>query len=114
MTLRPLAGLLAGEPGIADLLGSDDSVVAVAEPARAAVLAAVATLGRAPVVLVATATMREAESLSHDLAAFAGPECVDLLPAWETLPFERVSPGVETMGRRLRAMWHLRHAGTGA
>ncbi len=114
MTLRSLAGLLAGEPGIADLLGSDDSVVAVAEPARAAVLAAVATLGRAPVVLVATATMREAESLSHDLAAFAGPECVDLLPAWETLPFERVSPGVETMGRRLRAMWHLRHAGTEA
>ena len=25
-----------------------------------------------------------------------------LFPAWETLPFERVSPGVETMGRRLR------------
>ena len=33
---------------------------------------------------------------------------VDLFPAWETLPFERVSPGVETMGRRLRAMWRLR------
>ncbi|MDP9074345.1 MAG: transcription-repair coupling factor, partial [Actinomycetota bacterium] len=28
--------------------------------------------------------------------------------AWETLPFERVSPSVETMGRRLRAIWRLR------
>ena len=32
-----------------------------------------------------------------------------LFPAWETLPFERVSPSVETMGRRLRAMWRLSH-----
>ena len=27
---------------------------------------------------------------------------VELFPAWETLPFERVSPALETMGRRLR------------
>ena len=31
-----------------------------------------------------------------------------MFPAWETLPFERVSPSVETMGRRLRTMWRLR------
>src|SRR5690606_231468 len=29
-------------------------------------------------------------------------------PAWETLPFERVSPRVDTTGRRLQALWHLR------
>jgi transcription-repair coupling factor (superfamily II helicase) len=110
VTLQALPGLLAAEPGLTELLGTEDSVVAVAEAARPAVLAAVAALGSAAVVLVATPTMREAENLSHDLAAFAGPESVDLLPAWETLPFERVSPAVETMGRRLRAMWHLRHA----
>ncbi|MGH9297511.1 MAG: DEAD/DEAH box helicase, partial [Acidimicrobiales bacterium] len=46
------------------------------------------------------------------LVAFVGPEWVEVLPAWETLPFERVSPATETMGRRIRAMWHLRHAGT--
>ncbi|MGO9912963.1 MAG: transcription-repair coupling factor, partial [Acidimicrobiales bacterium] len=113
MTLRALPGLLAGEAGLARLLGSTDSVVAVSESARPAVLAAVASLGSAPVVLIATPTMREAENLAHDLGAFAGPESVDLLPAWETLPFERVSPGVETMGRRMRAMWHLRHARRG-
>ena len=93
---------------MAELLGRDEAVVAVAEPGRSALLAALAGLGRAPVVLVATATMREAESLAHDLAAFSPPEAVDLLPAWETLPFERVSPAVETMGRRLRAIWHLK------
>ena len=110
MSLRSLPGLLAREGGIAEILGREDSVVAIAEPARPAVLAAVAALGNSPVVLVATATMREAENLAHDLAAFADPSCVELLPAWETLPFERVSPGVETMGRRLSAMWHLKAA----
>ena len=41
-------------------------------------------------------------------AAYLGADEVELFPAWETLPFERVSPSVETMGRRLRAMWRLR------
>jgi transcription-repair coupling factor (superfamily II helicase) len=31
-----------------------------------------------------------------------------MFPAWETLPFERVSPSVETMGRRLEVLWRLR------
>ena len=37
---------------------------------------------------------------------------VELFPAWETLPFERVSPSLETMGRRLRVLWRLRVGGT--
>ena len=40
--------------------------------------------------------------------ASSGDDEVDVFPAWETLPFERVSPSVETMGRRMRTMWHLR------
>ncbi len=107
--LAALPGLLAGEAAIAELLGIDDAIVAVPASARAVVLAAVAGLGATPTVLVATATAREAEQLVHDLAPFLGDEAVDLLPAWETLPFERVSPATETMGRRLRAMWRLRH-----
>jgi transcription-repair coupling factor (superfamily II helicase) len=108
VTLAALPRLLAREAALAELLGRDDSLVAVAEPGRAALLAGLAGIGRAPVVLVATATMREAESLAHDLSSYSPPGSVDLLPAWETLPLERVSPGVETMGRRLRAMWHLK------
>ncbi len=111
MTLSSLPGLLAGESAIAELLGADDAVVAIPEAARSVALAAVSELGAAPVTIVVTPTAREAEQLSHDLASFVEPDCVELLPAWETLPFERVSPSSETMGRRLRAMWHLRHAG---
>jgi transcription-repair coupling factor (superfamily II helicase) len=112
MSSRPLGalpGLLAGEDAIADLLGVDDAIVAVGEPARSVVLAALAELSTSPTVLVATATAREAEQLVHDLVPFLGADAVELLPAWETLPFERVSPATETMGRRLRAMWRLRH-----
>jgi transcription-repair coupling factor (superfamily II helicase) len=107
--LAALPGLLAGEAAIAELLGIDDAIVAVPASARAVVLAAVAELGASPMVLVATATAREAEQLVHDLVPFLGDEAVELLPAWETLPFERVSPATETMGRRLRTMWRLRH-----
>ncbi|MHB8467856.1 MAG: transcription-repair coupling factor, partial [Acidimicrobiales bacterium] len=47
------------------------------------------------------------ERLAADLAAFLGPDEVDVFPAWETLPFERISPNVETMGRRLRTLWRV-------
>ena len=112
LSSRPLAalpGLLAGEAAIADLLGVDDAIVAVPDSVRSVVLAALAELSSSPSVLVATATAREAEQLAHDLGPFLGPDSVELLPAWETLPFERVSPATETMGRRLRTMWRLRH-----
>ena len=63
-------------------------------------------LAPAPIV-VAVPTTTDAERLAHDLAAFLGDDEVELFPAWETLPFERVSPSVETMGRRLRTIWRL-------
>ncbi len=37
----------------------------------------------------------------------SAPTPVELFPAWETLPFERVSPEAETMGRRLAVLHHL-------
>ena len=83
-------------------------MVAVPEPARAFALAGIADASRRRPVLVAVPTNAEAERLANDIAAFLGQEQVDLCPAWETLPFERVSPSVETMGRRLRTMWRLR------
>jgi transcription-repair coupling factor (superfamily II helicase) len=96
------------------LAGSRDAVLAVPEPARAYALAGLAHLsGRHPLV-VAVPTAADADRLAHDLAAFLGADQVDLFPAWETLPFERVSPSVETMGRRLRAMWRLRRGGEAA
>ena len=50
----------------------------------------------------------DAERRATDLSQLLGSESVELYPAWETLPFERVSPSVETMGRRLEVLWRLR------
>ncbi|MEY3566264.1 MAG: hypothetical protein RLZ19_278, partial [Actinomycetota bacterium] len=53
-------------------------------------------------------TSTSASQLADDLLALVPPDEVALFPAWETLPFERVSPSVETMGRRLEVLWRLR------
>jgi len=83
-------------------------VLAVPESARAFTIAGLAHLSDRHPVVVATPTSTDAERLAHDLRAFLGADEVDVFPAWETLPFERVSPSVEAMGRRLRTMWRLR------
>jgi len=83
-------------------------VLAVPDAARAFTIAGLALLSDRHPVVVAMPTSTDAERLAADLRAFLGPDDVDLFPAWETLPFERVSPGVEAMGRRLRTMWRLR------
>jgi transcription-repair coupling factor (superfamily II helicase) len=78
--------------------------VVVAPSARAYVAAATAErLGRA--VLVVVAGEREAEDLVEDVAIFT--EDVLQLPAWETLPFEHVSPNVVTMAARVEARHRL-------
>src|ERR687897_217941 len=106
--LHDLTGRLRHEPALAQVLGRASATLAVTEAARALVTAGLTRLtSRRPVVL-AVPTSTEAERLAHDLAAYLGDEAVELFPAWETLPFERVSPGVETMGRRTRVLWRLR------
>ena len=52
-----------------------------------------------------------ARDLADDLAAFLPEGSVGHFPAWETLPFERVSPAVRTMGERTRLLWRLRTPG---
>src|SRR5919107_935077 len=108
MVLRDLPPLLREEHGFASVLGRTSAVLAVPEPARALVVAGLSTLSSRHPLVIAVPTTGDAERLANDLRAFLGPEAVDTFPAWETLPFERVSPSVETMGRRLRAMWRLR------
>ncbi len=107
--LGDLPGLLADEPGLSQVRGRTRGHLAVSEAARPLVVAHLAGGTRTP-VLVACATTAEAERLTHDLGAFLGEDRVELFPAWETLPFERVSPAVETMGRRLRVVWRLKNA----
>ena len=72
-------------------------------------IAALAQLsGRRPLV-VACPTGASAGQLFDDLTQFMPEGDVVHFPAWETLPFERVSPSVETMGQRLEVLWRLRN-----
>ena len=109
MSLASLPPLLRDEPAVLQLLGRSSAVLAVPEPARAYTIAGLAQVSRRSPIVVAVPTSGDAERLARDLATYLGEEDVDLFPAWETLPFERVSPSVETMGHRLRGMWRLRH-----
>jgi transcription-repair coupling factor (superfamily II helicase) len=106
--LTTLPPLLRDDPAVGSILGASSGLVAVPEPARAFAIAGLASLSSRHPFVVAVPTTTDAERLAHDLRAFLGDDQVDVFPAWETLPFERVSPSVETMGRRLRVMWRLR------
>ncbi len=108
MRLASLPSLLRDEPAVTQAIGRPDAVVAVPEAARAVTIAGLATLsGRRPLI-VACPTGTAAGQLFDDLIQFLPEREVALFPAWETLPFERVSPSVETMGRRLEVLWRLR------
>jgi transcription-repair coupling factor (superfamily II helicase) len=109
MGLIDLPPLLEDEPALTQVLGLASAVLAVPEPARAITIAGLVTTSSRRPFVVAVPTSTEAERLAHDLAQYLGADHVELFPAWETLPFERVSPAIETMGRRLRVLWRLQH-----
>ncbi len=106
--LSSLAQLVRHEPGIEALAGKRSSVLAVPESSRAIVIAALTESNLRRPIVIATPTGTMAEQLVEDLRWYLGDDNVALFPAWETLPFERVSPGVHTMGMRMRTMWQLR------
>jgi transcription-repair coupling factor (superfamily II helicase) len=108
MSLADLAPLLRADPGLTNAFGDPQAHLAVPEAARAIAIAALSRLGGRRPLLVACPTGSDAGQLYDDLTQFLDPGEVVLFPAWETLPFERVSPSVETMGRRLEVLWRLR------
>ncbi|WP_197694094.1 transcription-repair coupling factor [Mycobacterium sp. 852002-40037_SCH5390672] len=71
--------------------------------ARLFVTSALARLGP---LLVVTATGREADDLTAELRGVFG-DAVAVFPSWETLPHERLSPGVDTVGARLTVLRRL-------
>ncbi|WBU38021.1 transcription-repair coupling factor [Homoserinibacter sp. YIM 151385] len=64
--------------------------------------------GTASPLLAVTATSREADSLRASLACYLPDATVLAMPAWETLPHERLSPSAETVGTRLRTLRAIR------
>ncbi|NUS44989.1 MAG: transcription-repair coupling factor, partial [Mycobacteriaceae bacterium] len=63
---------------------------------------------KAPLVVV-TASGREADDLTAELADLLGGSEVAQFPSWETLPHERLSPGADTVGKRLEVLRRLAH-----
>jgi len=102
-----LAPLLAEEPSLRAVVGRA-TVVSVPDAGRALFVAALAGVTTRRPIVVVVPTADEADHIAHDLACFLPADSVETFPAWETLPFERVSPSLETMGRRLRVLWRLR------
>jgi len=83
-------------------------VVAWADQIRPLLVAALARTRPNDTIVVATPTDTQARVLCDDLRAYGDGE-IALFPAWETLPFERVSPAIETMGERMRLVARLRN-----
>jgi transcription-repair coupling factor (superfamily II helicase) len=82
--------------------------------ARALVLSLVSAGSRRPTLIV-TPGANEAENLYDDLAFFLGEDRLlpplrrrlHLLPSWEVLPFERLSPPPENIAGRLEALYKI-------
>jgi transcription-repair coupling factor (superfamily II helicase) len=84
----------------ADLLPKPAHRLVVAPGARAFLAAGIAARAARPSLVIVPGE-RDAEDLIDDLSLFS--EASVLLPAWETLPFEHVSPNVTTMAARAMA-----------
>ncbi len=108
--LQDLPPLLRDEPALTVALGTPSARLAITEVARPISIAAIAHLSDRTPLIVACPTGTDAARLHDDLAHFLGRDECLLFPAWETLPFERVSPAVETMGRRMEVLWRLTSA----
>ncbi|VEH99906.1 Transcription-repair-coupling factor (plasmid) [Tsukamurella tyrosinosolvens] len=107
--LSGLTRAVAADPDItafAEAAGRPDLTVTAVDGARPFLVSALAD--RAP-VLVATATGREADDLTSELREMLGDGAVAQFPSWETLPHERLSPGADTVGRRLQVLRRLAH-----
>lgn len=71
-------------------------------PAVSAALVAQSRAGRRILVIVASEV--EAETIAYDIASLQDWCNSYWLPAWDTVPFERVAPSTRTVGLRLRAL----------
>ncbi|ROP43016.1 transcription-repair coupling factor [Pseudokineococcus lusitanus] len=114
MSLSGLLDVLRTEPALAAAATAAaegaTEVLDLTTPAgtRPAVVAEIAA--HRPVLAV-TATGRAAEELAASLRCFLPAEVVAELPAWETLPHERLSPRSDTVGKRLAVFRRLAHPG---
>jgi len=108
---RPLAGLVEAVLAapkfveLTELAAGRPDELGLVGPASAQLFVACALARNGP-LLVVTATGREADDLTAELRAVYG-DAAALFPSWETLPHERLSPGVDTIGARMMVLRRL-------
>ena len=91
-----LAAMALGEEGVQRVAGGDAPATVSAE------------VSGTP-LLVVTATGREAEETALALRSYLPADDVAVMPAWETLPHERLSPRADTVAQRLSVLRRLAH-----
>ena len=91
-----LAAMALGEEGVQRVAGGDAPAAGSAEASGTP-------------LLVVTATGREAEEMALALRSYLPAEDVAVMPAWETLPHERLSPRADTVAQRLSVLRRLAH-----
>ena len=91
-----LAAMALGEEGVQRVAGGDVPAAGSAEASGTP-------------LLVVTATGREAEETALALRSYLPAEDVAVMPAWETLPHERLSPRADTVAQRLSVLRRLAH-----
>ncbi|WP_046530259.1 transcription-repair coupling factor [Cellulomonas sp. FA1] len=123
MDLTGLLPALLADPAAAEAVASvrargELDVVGpagVRPPLLAALAGAHPTTGPAPdaaavrPLVVVTATGRDADELAGALRCYLPDDDVAVLPSWETLPHERLSPRADTVARRLAVFRRLAH-----
>ncbi|HLM06017.1 MAG TPA: transcription-repair coupling factor [Blastococcus sp.] len=116
MSLRGVLDVVLGDPRMARVVaaaGRASLAVTAAPPVQPLVAAGLAAQkpGAGVPVLVVTAGERDADQVADQLRCFVPGRRVETFPAWETLPHERLSPGADTVGRRLAVLRDLTHPG---
>ena len=91
-----LAAMALGEEGVQRVAGGDAPATGSAEASGTP-------------LLVVTATGREAEETALALRSYLPADDVAVMPAWETLPHERLSPRADTVAQRLSVLRRLAH-----
>lgn len=114
MVHSQLAVKVASEPDIAtavEQVRSGGAQYSLNTPAALHPFVTAALVREDAVVVLATATIRQANDLAEALGTLIPSEQVSVFQPWETLPHERLSPRADTVGRRLAVLRNLVHGG---
>lgn len=100
----PLAGVLVPfSDAVEEAVWTDDAAITQAfRPALIGLL----SQQNGP-LLVVTARSSDAHKLAASIGAYLGRSRVAVFPAWETLPYERLSPQPQLVGQRLTVIHRL-------